>query len=81
MVLPRAEMDPASVLLPMREASRILHVHPNTLRKWNKIGLIPCIRIGQRRDRRFAMSDLLAFLERTEPKRLDNSLSDDRLDN
>ena len=51
-------------LVTVREASQILHIHPNTLRKWSDQGLIPSCRIGQRRDRRFAVEDLLAFLER-----------------
>ena len=46
------------------EASQILSVHPNTLRKWSDKGLIPSYRIGRRRDRRFAVIDLLAFMER-----------------
>ena len=61
MVMPRT--DPPR-MVPVREASQILHVHPNTLRKWSDQGLIPSYRIGQRRDRRFAVEDLLAFLER-----------------
>ncbi len=64
MVLQRATRVPAPVLVPVGEASQILHVHPNTLRKWSDRGLIPSYRIGQRRDRRFAVDDLLAFLER-----------------
>ncbi len=48
----------------VREASQILHVHPNTLRKWSDQGLIPTYRIGQRRDRRFAVQDLVAFFTR-----------------
>ena len=80
MVLPRAVMDPAPVLVPVGEASQILHVHPNTLRKWSDLGLIPSYRIGQRRDRRFALSDLLAFLERTAYKRGQDSLPDETPD-
>ncbi len=80
MVLPRAVMDHAPVLVPVGEASQILHVHPNTLRKWSDLGLIPSYRIGQRRDRRFALSDLLAFLERTAYQREDDSLPGDILD-
>jgi len=49
--------------VPVGEASKILHVHPNTLRKWSDRGLIPSYRIGQRRDRRFSLADLVAFLE------------------
>ena len=55
-----------SRLVPVGEASQILSVHPNTLRKWSDSGLIPSYRIGQRRDRRFAVSDLLAFIERSD---------------
>ena len=42
--------------------------------------MIPSYRIGQRRDRRFALSDLLAFLERTAYERDSASLPDDILD-
>ena len=80
MVFLRAVADPAPVLIPVGEASQILHIHPNTLRKWSDLGLIPSYRIGQRRDRRFALSDLLAFLERTAYEREDESLQDDILD-
>ena len=51
-------------LLSVGQAALILSVHPNTLRNWSNKGLIPSYRIGQRRDRRFALSDLLAFMER-----------------
>ena len=44
------------------EAARFLHIHPNTLRKWSSIGLIPTYRIGHRRDRRFKLEDLTNFL-------------------
>ena len=50
-------------MMPVGEASQILNVHPNTLRKWSDQGLIPSYRIGQRRDRRFAVEDLVIFLE------------------
>ena len=47
------------------EASKILHVHPNTLRRWSDSGLIPTYRTGKRRDWRFAVDDLVAFMERS----------------
>jgi excisionase family DNA binding protein len=31
----------------------ILGVHPNTIRRWSDEGLIPCVRLGPRHDRRF----------------------------
>lgn len=60
MALPRAS---AARLLTVKEASLFLHVHRNTLRRWSDKGLIPSYRIGQRRDRRFAVEDLLDFLD------------------
>ncbi|MBI4050543.1 MAG: MerR family transcriptional regulator [Candidatus Doudnabacteria bacterium] len=40
-------------LLTIRNASQLLSVHPNTLRNWEKEGLIQVIRIGKRGDRRY----------------------------
>jgi excisionase family DNA binding protein len=40
-------------LYTMKEASKFLSVHPDTLRRWEKSGHIKSIRIGARRDRRY----------------------------
>lgn len=40
-------------LLTMRDATRLLNVHANTLRNWEKEGFIKVVRIGKRRDRRY----------------------------
>ena len=50
-------------MLRVGEAASILHVHPNTLRKWSSNGLIPSYRIGHRRDTRFTLEALYNFLE------------------
>ncbi len=71
MAMPRAARAGAPRVVTVGEASEILHVHPNTLRKWSDSGLIPSYRIGQRRDRRFVLEDLIDFLERDGDKRLD----------
>jgi len=42
-----------SGLLTTSRIAAILGVHPNTLRRWADEGLIPCLRLGQRHDRRF----------------------------
>ena len=49
-------------MLRVGEAASFLHVHPNTLRKWSSVGLIPSYRLGHRRDRRFRLEDLASFL-------------------
>lgn len=50
-----------SELLTLSEASKILKVHPNTLRKWDKKGILKAVRFGQRGDRRYKEEDLEKF--------------------
>ena len=40
-------------LLTIRDVTHLLNVHPNTLRNWEKQGLIFAVRIGPRGDRRY----------------------------
>jgi predicted site-specific integrase-resolvase len=40
-------------LLTIKDVTNLLNVHPNTLRNWEKEGLIQVIRIGPRKDRRY----------------------------
>jgi len=40
-------------LLTISDASHFLNVHQNTLRNWEREGLISVVRIGKRRDRRY----------------------------
>jgi len=49
-------------LLTLQEACELLKVHPNTLRQWDKKGILPAIRIGTKRVRRYKSEDLLKLL-------------------
>jgi excisionase family DNA binding protein len=49
-------------MLTVSEVAHILHVHPNTVRLWSKIGVLKAHRIGKRRDYRFKMADIETFL-------------------
>lgn len=51
-------------LLTLREATEVLRVHANTLRNWEKEGIISAVRIGRRRDRRYQKAVILNFLAR-----------------
>ena len=51
-----------SNLMTLREVSKLLHVHPNTLRRWSDQGKIPVLRIASRGDRRFIAQDVINFL-------------------
>ena len=50
-------------ILTLSQAAELLNCHPNTLRNWSEQGVIPCIRLGPRGDRRFRKRDLLKLLE------------------
>lgn len=52
-------------LLTLSEAAQILKVHPNTLRIWDKKGLLIAVRIGQKRVRRYRKVDLEKFTMKT----------------
>ena len=49
-------------MLTVSEVALILHIHPNTVRLWSKIGVLKSYRIGKRRDYRFDPSDIETFL-------------------
>jgi excisionase family DNA binding protein len=53
-------------LLKISEASKILNVHPNTLRKWDKKGILNAVRFGERKDRRYKKEDILKLLHKRE---------------
>jgi len=50
-------------LLTLSEASKLLSVHPNTLRQWDKKGILRSVRFGQRKDRRYKKDDILKLLQ------------------
>lgn len=53
-------------LLKMIEVSKLLKVHPNTLRQWDAKGILKAIRFGQRQDRRYRKKDIEKLMERRE---------------
>jgi excisionase family DNA binding protein len=56
-------------LLTLTEAAEVLGVSKVTLRRWTKAGVLPCVRIGRRKDRRFRPADIEEFIaaHRDEP--------------
>lgn len=54
--------EQAARMLRTGEACRILFVSSNTLRRWNKLGIITAYRVGPRGDRRFREEDVAALL-------------------
>lgn len=50
-------------ILTLKQASEVLHCHPNTLRTWEREGLVECIRFGKRGDRRFPKTEIIRLLK------------------
>jgi len=51
-------------LLAVREAADLLKVHGNTIRKWDRKGILTAMRVGPGNQRRFRKSEVLALLSR-----------------
>ena len=49
-------------LLTVGQAARLLNLHPNTIRRWSKKGIIKSYRINSRGDRRFRKEDVNQLL-------------------
>ena len=51
-------------LLKISEAAKLLNVHPNTLRKWDKKGILIAVRFGERKDRRYRKEDIMKLVNK-----------------
>ena len=51
-------------ILTLKQACEILNCHPNTLRNWDKKGILKAIRFGSRGDRRFKKTEVLKILNK-----------------
>ncbi len=54
----------AGGLLNIKQAAQLLNVSQVSLRRWTDGGKLACLRVGDRRERRFRREDLFAFAER-----------------
>jgi excisionase family DNA binding protein len=55
----------SQILLNTKETAQFLRVSEASVRRWSDAGLLPAQRVGRRRERRFAQSDLQRFLGQT----------------
>lgn len=53
----------AESLLNIKQAAKILNASEISLRRWSDAGKLPCLRLGVKRERRYRLTDLLAYLE------------------
>jgi len=53
------------IILTAKEVAHILHLHVNTVRRWESQGVLRGYRIGPRRDRRFEQDEILRLINET----------------
>lgn len=51
-------------ILTLKQACELLNCHPNTLRNWDRKGVLKAIRFGSRGDRRYKKKDILNLLKK-----------------
>lgn len=61
----KAENKILPELLTLKETCEILRCHPNTLRQWDKKGILVAVRFGERKDRRYHKEDIINFIKYT----------------
>jgi len=51
-------------LITLQEAASVLKVHPNTLRAWDKKGILVAVRIGEKGIRKYKKEDLVKLIDK-----------------
>lgn len=63
--------DELEELLTLKEAAKILRANEQSLRRWDKQGILKAVRVGKRRgvgDRRYRRKDLEEYISRKNKK-------------
>lgn len=55
-------------IINLKQCSLLLGIHTSTARNWCNKGIIPCYRVGPRRDRHFKESDIIQYREASREK-------------
>lgn len=63
MILVMSDKEKPKEYLRVSEASKLLGVHANTLRNWDKQGILKPVRVGVRKERRYKREDVMKLLE------------------
>lgn len=59
------------VLLDIHQAAEILGLNPETLRRWDRSGILKAVRLGNRGDRRYKREDIDRILTERGTKNAD----------
>jgi excisionase family DNA binding protein len=49
--------------ITVSQVARQLNVHEHTVRIWSDLGILPCVRVGSRGDRRFSEEGVITLLK------------------
>jgi len=63
--------DELEELLTLKEAAKILRANEQSLRRWDKQGILKAVRVGKRRgvgDRRYRRKDIEEYISRKNKK-------------
>ncbi len=52
-------------LITLSDAAEILKVHPNTLRAWDKKGILVAVRIGEKGIRKYKKEDIIKLINKS----------------
>ena len=61
-------MDEEIKLLRIKEAAGMLGISTETLRRWDREGKLPAVKVSERGDRRYKLEDLKRFIENNKTK-------------
>ena len=50
-------------MLTTGQVAKLIHIHPNTVRRWSDKGILESYRISERGDRRFKKEDVVLLSE------------------
>ena len=59
----RKNINQIPELITLKETCELLKVHPNTLRAWDKKGILRAVRFGEKKIRRYRKSDIVRLIE------------------
>ena len=55
-------------MLSVQEVASFFHIHPNTIRRWTKKGLLKSYSIGPQHSLRFKQEDVIDFLDKSQSR-------------
>jgi len=61
--------DKLPELITLGEAAEILKVHPNTLRAWDKKGILVAVRIGEKGIRKYKKEDIIWLINKSSKRK------------